>query len=463
MSDLQSPKSNETSGDLFDILDRADIDVRLIDFVALWYAQRKERKGLPLLREILTASEADTRDRYAIIEAVAEGDDGGTFRYREVGSAHEANWGMDIQGRAVEQVFPAGEAARLRETYERVLRDGTPDYLRSETTIGTGKHNEFERVIVPVEDMKGEEVIFAVVYWRGTPENEQHAGDEITEAVIRQPGRVTETLRIRVEIEGAPIAVENILSTETAGDEAAFLLSLEPMLRKLRSGLSARHNRHSDGMVRIMEMRLEVQVAASLSLMPLNDDSGFVSALAPYVEAFRASIVRAAQEAEARPGENREWRVRPRIQTFASFRLQKAALRLGRQMTEMMQERMKLSLPELRLISTLGQDGMQTVSDAADKTLMDRAQVSRTLSKLQKEALVDRFVDKHDRRVTWISLTEAGEALWEDIYPFLRARDEELTREIDREDLRVFYRVLDQLSDAAAGEERRKAAKFSFN
>ena len=48
---------------------------------------------------------------------------------------------------------------------------------------------------------------------------------------------------------------------------------------------------------------------------------------------------------------------------------------------------------------------------------MDKARVSRALILMDKKALITRMVDKHDKRVAHISLTDAGRSLYGQIEP----------------------------------------------
>ena len=419
-------------------------------FAALWHSCYEAGEGLPKLSDIMSMAPDDFHVRYYIIERALSSDGQPTFRVRETGLKHTEAWGVDVAGKYFDQLFPSGRLERLESMADTALFEGLPSFQQGPVSLLDSDEMITERVLVPVVDDSGHEVLLGIMYWDSELRDMDHA-ESLAESPSERNGKAdqeapTESLQIRLEVDGAPLAVENFVATEAASDEERFAAALAPLLRKMRAGLTVNMGRATASMMRIIELRLDVQVAASLSLLPIEDDESFVSGLAPYLEAFRSGIVRAAESAEATPGELRKWRVRPRYQSFIGFKLQRASLLLGRDMVDTLQSELDVSVPEMRVIATLGQDGMQTISDASEKTMMDRAQVSRTLTKLKQKNLVEKFTDRHDRRITWLSLTEAGEDKWEEIYPVLRQRNDALIKDISTQDLRAFLRVLDALS-----------------
>ena len=419
-------------------------------FAALWHSCYEASDGLPKLSDIMSMAPDDFRDRYYIIERALSSNGEPTFRVRETGPKHTEVWGVDTSGKMFDELFPTGRLERLEAMADSALFEGLPSFQQAAISLNGSEEQLTERVLVPVVDDDGHEVLLGIMYW--DPELHDIAETKVITDSPDSPREKpppdvpTESLQIRLEVDGAPLAVENFIATAAASDEEQFAAALAPLVRKMRAGLAVNMTRASTGMMRIIEMRLDVQVAASLSLLPTEDDESFIQGLAPYIEAFRSGIVRAADSAEATPGELRKWRVRPRYQSFIGFKLQRASLLLGRDMVDTLQAELDISVPEMRVIATLGQDGMQTISDASEKTMMDRAQVSRTLTKLRQRGYVEKFTDRHDRRITWLTLTEAGEDKWEEIYPVLRRRNDALIGDISTQDLRAFLRVLDALS-----------------
>lgn len=432
----------------------------------MWYNCYESSNALPTLSEILALAPDDFLERYYLIERAVSPEGHPTFRMREHGARHTEVWQREIAGKLIEDVFPSHRIDLSRAMFSTALIEGLPSFQQAELSLCGTDEKVTERVLVPVVDDAGSEVLLGIIYWGDElQQNDDALPDHVPVRASRKQSDAgpTESLQIRLEVEGAPISIENFIATEATTDDTKFCMALAPMLRKVRAGLSVNMGRRPEHMLRIIECRLDVQVAASLALLPTEDDESFLKGIAPYLEAFRTGVLRAAEETEATPGERRKWRVRPRYQSFIGHRLQRVALMLGRNMLETLQHNLDVSVPELRIIATLGQDGMQTISDTAEKTLMDRAQVSRTLTKLKKDGLVDKFTDRHDRRISWLTLTEAGEDKWEEIYPVLRRRNDEMIDELPTEDLRTFLRVLDYLIAHVDPAPETPASKLSFD
>lgn len=331
-------------------------------FAALWHSCYEASDGLPKLSDIIAMAPDDFLDRYYIIERALSPDGQPTFRVRETGPRHIKAWGMETAGKFFADIFPESRLERLEATADSALFEGLPSFQQATVSlIGTGEHAT-ERVLVPVVDDNGHEVLLGIMYWdselQDMAEAEARADAPMPNGGAGKSEIPTESLQIRLEVDGAPLAVENFVATDAASDEQKFATALLPLLRKMRAGLTVNMGRTTASMMRIIELRLDVQVAASLSLLPIEDDESFIAGLAPYLEAFRAGIVRAAESAEATPGELRKWRVRPRYQSFIGFKLQRVSLLLGRDMIDTLQNELDISVPEMRVVATLGQDGM---------------------------------------------------------------------------------------------------------
>ncbi len=76
-----------------------------------------------------------------------------------------------------------------------------------------------------------------------------------------------------------------------------------------------------------------------------------------------------------------------------------------------------ITIPEWRVMVHLSHHGSLTPSQLGSATNMDKARVSRALILMDKKALITRMVDKHDKRVAHISLTDAGRSLYGQIEP----------------------------------------------
>lgn len=89
-----------------------------------------------------------------------------------------------------------------------------------------------------------------------------------------------------------------------------------------------------------------------------------------------------------------------------------------------------LTASQFDVVATLGNTNGMTMGDLADKTLVTKGTLTGIVDRLEAKQLVRREVPEGDRRCFKIVLTEAGEALFRDVFPqhmaFLKQRFDQL-------------------------------------
>lgn len=92
-----------------------------------------------------------------------------------------------------------------------------------------------------------------------------------------------------------------------------------------------------------------------------------------------------------------------------------------------------LTQPQYDVIATLGNTSGMTMNVLAEKTLVTKGTLTGIVDRLEKKGLVRREVPPADRRCFMIVLTEAGEQLFESVFPdhtaYLKDRFDRLTPE----------------------------------
>jgi DNA-binding MarR family transcriptional regulator len=89
-------------------------------------------------------------------------------------------------------------------------------------------------------------------------------------------------------------------------------------------------------------------------------------------------------------------------------------------------------------------DGMLP-SVLAERMHRDRARTSRTLTALQAKGLVQRMVLPHNRRSVRMSLTPAGQALYDELMPQVQAINARILQALAPEQKQAFDAALEQL------------------
>ena len=141
------------------------------------------------------------------------------------------------------------------------------------------------------------------------------------------------------------------------------------------------------------------------------------------------------------------------LEGFLPYRVAVVSRRMSRGLAERYEARFGISIPEWRCLAVLANRGRLTAGELAERTSLDKVQVSRAIARLKERALVEREVDARDRRAVRLSITAAGEALFREIADVARTWEQELTRALGLSERRTLDRVLQKLEDALARVE----------
>lgn len=85
----------------------------------------------------------------------------------------------------------------------------------------------------------------------------------------------------------------------------------------------------------------------------------------------------------------------------------------------------------------------------AERMQRDRARTSRALGSLQRKGLIQRVVLPHDRRSARVSLTPAGQVLYEELMPQVQAINARILQVLDPVRKRAFDLALQDLREQA--------------
>ncbi|HXM00398.1 MAG TPA: MarR family winged helix-turn-helix transcriptional regulator [Rhizomicrobium sp.] len=102
---------------------------------------------------------------------------------------------------------------------------------------------------------------------------------------------------------------------------------------------------------------------------------------------------------------------------FLPYRLSVLSNRVSGAIARQYSDRFGLSIPEWRVMAVLGQSPGLSARDVAARTAMDKVQVSRAVANLVEHKRVQREADPADGRITRLSLTPKGRAIYDEIAP----------------------------------------------
>ncbi|MBJ9709903.1 MarR family winged helix-turn-helix transcriptional regulator [Burkholderia gladioli] len=112
---------------------------------------------------------------------------------------------------------------------------------------------------------------------------------------------------------------------------------------------------------------------------------------------------------------------------------------------ELYRDKLGITLPEARVISSVGAFGPFSIMELARHTHLDKSQASRAAEALILQGLLSRTTSDEDGRVVVIALTREGAALNRRIMTLARRWNAELAERLTENERGALERALDKL------------------
>ncbi|HEY7976907.1 MAG TPA: MarR family winged helix-turn-helix transcriptional regulator [Rhizomicrobium sp.] len=132
---------------------------------------------------------------------------------------------------------------------------------------------------------------------------------------------------------------------------------------------------------------------------------------------------------------------------FLPYRLSILSNRASDAIARHYSDRFGLSVPEWRVMAVLGQTPGMSARDVAQRTAMDKVQVSRAVASLVDARRVKREGDETDGRVTRLSLTAKGQAIYDEVVPLALHLEEVFLAALTPDERKTLNRLMDKLTD----------------
>lgn len=136
------------------------------------------------------------------------------------------------------------------------------------------------------------------------------------------------------------------------------------------------------------------------------------------------------------------------LEHFLPYRLSVLTNRISADIAAFYQQRFGLSVTEWRAMAILGRYPGVSGMDVTERTAMDKVAVSRAVNALIDRGLVNRVFDSNDRRRSILSLSESGQAVYDEVAPLALKLESSLLGSLDADERATLWRLLDKL-DAA--------------
>lgn len=142
---------------------------------------------------------------------------------------------------------------------------------------------------------------------------------------------------------------------------------------------------------------------------------------------------------------------------FVPYRVSVLSNIISRSVAQLYASRFELTIPEWRVMVVLGQEEAagetMCANSVAARTAMDKVQVSRAVSRMLQAGLIDRAIDRDDRRRSVLRLTDKGHQVYAAIVPAALKYEEELLATLSSEQLETLNGLITSLTQAARDME----------
>jgi DNA-binding MarR family transcriptional regulator len=134
------------------------------------------------------------------------------------------------------------------------------------------------------------------------------------------------------------------------------------------------------------------------------------------------------------------------LDNFIPYRLSVLTNRVSSAIARHYSDRFNLSIPEWRVMAVLGQTPGLSARQVAERTAMDKVQVSRAVQSLLAAKRLTRDMHSEDGRVSQLSLSAKGLAIYKELVPVALALEQEFLSVLDAQDRKSLDQLLTKLS-----------------
>jgi DNA-binding MarR family transcriptional regulator len=136
------------------------------------------------------------------------------------------------------------------------------------------------------------------------------------------------------------------------------------------------------------------------------------------------------------------------LEQFLTYRLHVLNKLAERGIGERYQAKLGVTLPEARVIASVGSFGPFSIMDLARHANLDKSQASRAAEALIKQGYIQRAASETDGRVVLISLTAAGRVLYRKVMPIARKWNVDLFDCLAEDEQTALGAALDRLIES---------------
>jgi DNA-binding MarR family transcriptional regulator len=131
-----------------------------------------------------------------------------------------------------------------------------------------------------------------------------------------------------------------------------------------------------------------------------------------------------------------------KLEHFLPYRLNVCSSLVTQALSRIYAERYRMSVPEWRILVTLGELGPMTAKATGLHTHMHKTKVSRAVALLERRKMISRRTNPADLREVFLSLTPAGRRVYNELVPMALEFVGQLMDPVDPADSAALERAL---------------------
>ena len=124
--------------------------------------------------------------------------------------------------------------------------------------------------------------------------------------------------------------------------------------------------------------------------------------------------------------------------------------RITNSLNQRLRARMPISVSRWRVLGVLRANGTLTINEIAECAAMEQPTVSRTVTRLVRDGLVLRRAAKQDSRYMEVSLTAAGQRVFDTVYPIAVEHQTNALRGFSKSELATLQAYLQRIQQNIA-------------
>ena len=134
---------------------------------------------------------------------------------------------------------------------------------------------------------------------------------------------------------------------------------------------------------------------------------------------------------------------------FVPFRLNRLAAEVSAALSSEYQQRYGLDIPEWRVLATLGfRNDACSAQYIAHCTRTHKSTISRAVTALMRRQLVERVENEDDRREFALRMTRKGKALYHELIPRLKRKEQDILSCLSAQERKDFARMLGKIENS---------------